>query len=312
MRIVYLSWPATEIAGGIKMAFRHVEALRNAGFEALIATPDGRQPGWFTTTAPVVDVSMVERETDILVFPENHGELLARFAAWPNRKTVFCQSYIMVFRGLGSTSDYREFGIHDIICPGFTTATFCRRRFPSLKTTVIPNYVDHDVFHLGTKKKIQIVFFSRKRSLEAAFIRDCFKATDPRLSDIPWVEISQAPERSVAAVLRESAVFLSLCQFESCALTILEAFACGCIVAGFSGMARPEYATAGNGFWAPEDDCLACADQLVSACRLLLEGDSLCRDIVEEALATAKRYSKERFTQRLVEYWRAALDSSNA
>ena len=26
-RVVYLSWPAEEISGGIKMAFRHVEAL---------------------------------------------------------------------------------------------------------------------------------------------------------------------------------------------------------------------------------------------------------------------------------------------
>jgi len=39
-RIVYLSWPADEITGGIKMAFRHVETLCQAGFEACLATPD--------------------------------------------------------------------------------------------------------------------------------------------------------------------------------------------------------------------------------------------------------------------------------
>src|SRR5262245_15423384 len=48
-RIVYVSWPADEIAGGIKMAFRHVEALRGAGFTACIATPDAKPPPWFQT-----------------------------------------------------------------------------------------------------------------------------------------------------------------------------------------------------------------------------------------------------------------------
>jgi hypothetical protein len=41
-RITYLSWPAGEITGGIKMAFRHVETLREKGFDAGIATPDAR------------------------------------------------------------------------------------------------------------------------------------------------------------------------------------------------------------------------------------------------------------------------------
>jgi len=40
-RIIYLSWPAREISGGIKMAFRHVEALREAGFDAVTNPPQG-------------------------------------------------------------------------------------------------------------------------------------------------------------------------------------------------------------------------------------------------------------------------------
>ena len=31
MRIVYLSWPTTEITGGIKSGVRHVKALREGG-----------------------------------------------------------------------------------------------------------------------------------------------------------------------------------------------------------------------------------------------------------------------------------------
>ena len=45
-RFVYLSWPATEIAGGIKLVFRHVEILREAGLDAVVATPGGEPPQW--------------------------------------------------------------------------------------------------------------------------------------------------------------------------------------------------------------------------------------------------------------------------
>jgi hypothetical protein len=85
-RIVYLSWPATEIAGGIKLAFWHVEALDQAGISAVIATPGAQLPGWFEANAPIIDVSQVTSGDDILVFPENHYAMLQTFAAWPNRR----------------------------------------------------------------------------------------------------------------------------------------------------------------------------------------------------------------------------------
>ena len=74
-RIVYLSWPANEISGGIKMAYRHVEVLREAGWEAVIATPDGQAPGWFQSSAPTLDLTAVTPSEDILVFPCPYGEM---------------------------------------------------------------------------------------------------------------------------------------------------------------------------------------------------------------------------------------------
>jgi len=50
-RIVYVSWPATEISGGIKAAFQHVEILTEAGLDAAIASRDSSAPGWFKTDA---------------------------------------------------------------------------------------------------------------------------------------------------------------------------------------------------------------------------------------------------------------------
>ena len=309
-RIVYLSWPAKEITGGIKLAFRHVEILREAGFDAIIATPDGQPPQWFETTAPVADLSTLVRGEDALVFPENHHGLLKQFAAWPNRKTVFCQSYFMTFRGLGGKESYADFGVSAILAVSRQVAEFCRRRFPTLPTTHVPVFIDHRLFHFQSEKRLQIVFAPRKRPQEAAFIRDLFQATYPEFRKLPWVEVAGVAEQKVAELLKQSTIYLSLCRFEALPLSILEAFACGCVVAGFTGFGAREYITVNNGFWAAEDDCLDCVEQLARAVRLVAAGGSMHGDMLEVAHLAANYYNRERLARRLVEFWRAFFNSA--
>ena len=66
---------------GIRIAFRHIEALREAGIDAVIATPGAEPPCWFETVAPMIDVSQAVAGDEILVFPENHYGMLQAFAA---------------------------------------------------------------------------------------------------------------------------------------------------------------------------------------------------------------------------------------
>jgi len=164
-RIVYLSWPAHEITGGIKMAFRHVETLRGTGFEACVATPDARPPTWFDTTVPVPSLNDLASATDVLVFPENHAGFLRRFASWPNRKVVFCQNQFMVWRGLDGRRDYADFGVHDLICPAELVAAFCRRRCPQQIIHLVPYGIDEDVFQPRPPNAVA----NRLRAAQAAF-----------------------------------------------------------------------------------------------------------------------------------------------
>jgi hypothetical protein len=175
-RIVYLSWPATEISGGVKMVFRHVEALREKGFEAVVATPDAVPPAWFPTTAPVVPLSALSQGTDVLVFPENNAEFLRTFAGWPNRKVVFCQAHHFVFLGLGGRPSYADFGVTDVLCCGLTVAASCRCRFPELNVRVVVNTVDTGVFVPRSPKRLQIAFTSQKRPPAGQFIFDLFRS----------------------------------------------------------------------------------------------------------------------------------------
>ena len=168
--------------------------------------------------------------------------------------------------------------------------------------------VDPAVFHFQANKKLQIALAPRKRPMEAAFVQDLFRATHPEWRAIPWIEIAGRAETEVAAILKESAVYLSLCRFEAVPLSILEAFACGCVVAGFTGTGGREYTTTKNGFWAEEDDCLACAEQLARAVRLITAGGPAHSDMLEAAGIAASYYSRQRLAARLTEFWKKFLE----
>lgn len=308
-RIAYLSWPAGEISGGIKMAFKHVEMLREKGFDAVIATSDGKSPGWFETTAPVIKLERLVRGEDFLVFPENHAELLSAHSEWDNTKVVFCQSQHMIYRGVGSRAGYEAFGVSEIISCGTAVTEFCKRRFPNLPVNTVPNFIDSARFSCPREKKLQIALASRKRKMEAAVIHDLFRAENPSFASIPWVEIHGQTEAETAAILRDSAIYLSLCRLEACPLMPLEAMASGCILAGYSGGGGQEYATLANGFWAPEDDCLSGAAALSAACKLVTEGGARYQERIEAGRLTARIYCRERSAEALARYWRRLQES---
>jgi glycosyltransferase involved in cell wall biosynthesis len=306
-RIVYICWPATIMAGGIKMVFRHVEALAENGFAAVVATQDGKPPHWFASAAPMISLQEIVPDSDVLVLPENYAAMLQAFASWHNRKVVFCQSQHKALLGLAGRQDYADYGVQDIICPGQVMAAYCRRRFPTQNILVVPNYVDGNVFHPSAAKKPQIAFSPAKRPAEAEFIRDLFRSDNPNFCSIPWVTIAGMSEREVARILGESSLYLALARFDAFGLSTLEAMAAGCVVAGFTGFGGREYATARNGFWAAEDDCLECTDQLTLAARLSLEGGDRYRRMVDEAIGTARCYDHTQFLDRLTACWRSIL-----
>ena len=252
--------------GGIKAIFQHVEALAEHDFTAAVATEDAQPPQWFPSSVNVIALEDVTAE-DLLVFPENHVGLLERFASGDHWKYVFCQNQYQVARGLGGRRSYVQYGVRELICPSFSVLHYCRRRFPRMRQSYVPYYIDTDRFQPQTEKRLQIAFVARKRSLEASFIHDQLRAEHQEFRDVPWVQLDGSSEQQIATALGNSAVFLSLSRFESFGLTTLEALACGCLTAGFTGVGGREYASTRNGFWVEEDDCVTCVARLAEAVR---------------------------------------------
>lgn len=306
-RIVYLSWPPTEISGGIKAAFQHVELLVEAGFDAVVAAHEPVAPGWFDSTARIVPLDGVHAD-DVLVFPENSARLFKEFATATNPKLVFCQNPFFAYQGLDGRASYAEYGVSHIMCPSHTVMHFCRERFPGLKLGYTPFCIDHARFSFSADKTLQIAAVPRKRPVEFGAVADLFRARYPQHAAIPWVYMHLATETQVAQAMARSAVFLSLARLEAHGMTALEAMATGCVVAGFSGVAGgTDTATARNGFWAAEDDIPGCVDQLARAVNLALARDETFHEMIAQGRRTAWEYRRDESGRLLIEFWRATL-----
>ena len=134
-----------------------------------------------------------------------------------------------------------------------------------------------------------------------------------------WIPVENLPPEGVARALRGADVFLATGFPEGFGLPPLEAMACGCVVAGFTGMggwdymrqslpggweptfALPEVPWGGNGFFASDGDVWGAAVALKAACDCLRDGTA--REVVAAGLEAAAGYSPERQKRELLRLW---------
>lgn len=301
MRIVYLSFPTGQIAGGQKIIARHVETLRELGFDAVwwrsreVALP------WLTHDAPV-EVQTAFRPDDVLVVPSDAPNAIAFAAKTDNPVVIFVQGHITFAStgGLEAASALRD---PTFLTVSPTTDRAVRRAFPSSRVEIVPAFADERMFWPRGEKVHAIGHAPWKRELEAAAIRAFLKVHHPRHAHTPWVTIRNATEEQTAEGMSHCTLFLSLSRLEGLGLTPLEAMASGCLVAGFRGLGGCDFATPDNGLWVDDDDCVGAADALAEAADLLLTGGPELTRRLDAARATAEMWSYARFRTGLEAAW---------
>jgi hypothetical protein len=301
MRIVYISFPTGQIAGGQKMIARHVESLRELGFDAVWWRKRDVELPWLRHAAPV-EVQTPFRPDDILVVPSDAPNAIASAAKTDNPVVVFVQGHI-TFASTGGLEAVSALRDPTFLAVSPTTAAAVRRAFPSSRIEIVPGFADERLFRPPEQKRHAITHAPWKRALEAAAIRAFLKVHHPRHARTGWATILNATEEQMAEGLRGYTVFLSLSRLEGLGLTPLEAMASGCLVAGFKGLGGCDFATADNGFWVDDDDCIGAADALAEAADLALAGGPALARRLEAGRATAEAWSYARFRTSLEEVW---------
>lgn len=223
---------------------------------------------------------------------------------WPQEKVVYNQNHF--YSPLPDVADYAAFGVKHVLCTSRAIDGYVQLRHPGVVAHLIPYAIDRSLFRPLAKRN-RIAFMPRKRRIEADYIRDLFRFLHPQLRDWEWQELSKLPEAGIARGMGEAKVFLSLGRLEGFGLTPLEAMACDCVVAGFTGIGGREYASAANGFWAPEDDFPACLEQIAAAIDLA-EQDNTRRQAHRAACEkTLSDFTPETFQRAVKVAWEGIL-----
>lgn len=299
-RIVYCSYP-TKLTGGQRTIFRHVETLRELGFDAV----------WRTSKDPLLQPHMLGRDWiepegrvdpgDVVVCPDDAPTLLSRISRRRGRNVVFVQNHLV--NALLNLPAAERDGLRLFLTGSDTALRWIYRSFPGVQTGLVPFFVDEGVFRPAATRRRAIAYVPRKRRRELPIIKANFRHRYPEWRDLPWIPLEGASQEQVAAVFGEADIFLSLSKLESFGMTTLEAMASGCIAAGFTGVGGREYATAATGYWVEDEDCEAAVEALADALRLVDHGGPLLEARRAAAMEMASRWSYARFRHGLERYW---------
>jgi hypothetical protein len=303
-RLRYLLHPFDKPFGGVATIHRHVEWLAAAGFDAAIAmtTPPAQD---FYASRAKIDLAYTPQTGDRVVIPEGLPHLLAPLANAPIRRILFCQNQYYLPFGADPRTGIAEFGVDRVLGSSVAVRDFFRDVY-GVDIPIVPYAIDPAEYAPAAKMRA-ILLMPRKRADLAALIHHTFKRRHKRHADIPWLSVDGATSSQAAAEMARSQWFLSLSHRESFGLPPLEAMACRTIPAGFMGDGGREYMTPANGFWAAEEDWLACADALAAAIDMVDKNPAAHQAMLDAGAATVAAYSPARAQAALLDFWRAEL-----
>jgi hypothetical protein len=247
-RTAYFICPDYDVpSGGVRVIYRHVEHLRDAGIPAAVVhTSPTFRPTWFASDVPVVSTDAVDpTPADLLVIPEIYGPGLATIAPGIP-KAVFNQNAYKTFDGYSAdpyelTTPYGHPEIVAAVVVSEDNAAYLRHGFPNLTVRRTINAVDPQLFHPQRKRR-RIAYMPRKNRDQALQVLRLL-AFRGLLDDVELTALDGVAQTRVAALLRETLIFLSFGAPEGFGLPAAEAMAAGCAVVGYHGMGGREFFT---------------------------------------------------------------------
>jgi len=322
-RIYVLSTDSNVPCGGIKQLYRHVDVLNGNGFNASVVHAEkGFRCTWFENKTQVSCLAKTSlRSCDYLVVPEIYGELfcsgkatgglvkeLKDFISRSANTVVFNQNCYLSFNGYSTAKDevnpfWRAASVKATMVVSEDSRAYMEYVFPETKVFRIHNSADPRLFCYQHEKKKQICFMPRKLKDDLTQVVNILKARDA-LGDFELVPIENKSERQVAAIMRESLIFLSLSYQEGCAIPPIEAMMCGCLVIGYDGRGGREYFGDDVSYRIDGGDIIGYArtvEDVINRCRQNHSSvDAMRRRASEYA---AKTYSPEKETQDILHVW---------
>ena len=284
--------------GGVKIIYQHCALLRELGYEAWPVHLGRFSVRWFShevTPLSVTEASQLARVPDVVLVPE---VLPGAAGVLPlGHKVVLIQGWSTLERVLGAEGRYGPLGFERALCCSPFLDRYMAQREPALPRDVVVNGIDLARFAPAPERRRagRVLVMMRKHAEEA---RAAIARLPPAVRNAAeWLLIEQAcGQEEMIRHYQSSDIFVATGYPEGFALPPLEAMACGCAVAGYSGGGGSAFMTDGEtALVAPDGDVAA-----LSACLGRLLTDAVLRERVREAgQHVASRFSIEKMRQGL-------------
>lgn len=314
-RIFYLCPDVAEPAGGIKVIYQHVEMLCHHDFSACVVhIQDGFRCKWFENDVPVRTVDSLQLTSDdVLVIPAVWALKLQHFAPGI-RKVIINQGAYLTFRGypIGNGPFKTPYYHPDVLAAMVVSEDnqrYLQYAFPDLKVRRVRNSIDQKIFSFGETKHEQIAFLTRKRYEDIEQVINILRYRGV-LDSFALVPIDNKSERDVAAIFKDSLLYLNFCFEEGYCLPAAEAMSCGCVVIGNHGngakeILRPDFSSpVGQG---DIIQFVRCVEDVIHQYhenpRILHEKARKGADFIQQ------NYSRSVAEKELTDFWREILSS---
>ncbi len=314
--IYFLCPTAAEPSGGIKQLYRQTDILNRNGFNAAVLhrTPGFRHTWFENRTRIVYAPDLTFTTDDFLVIPEVFGPQLATFARGV-RQVVFNQNCYRTFAMYGieedeSVASYLDPEVVAVIAASDDAMRYLAYAFPAVRLYQISLGVDASLFSYQPAKKRRLAFMPRRLPEDITQVINILRFRGA-IDDVELAPIKNMNEDQVAAVMKESLVFLSFNYREGFGLPPAEAMACGCIVVGYAGGGGKDYLLPEFSYPIPDGDIVAfartveevLAEQIQDSARLFEKGRRASEFI-------RSRYSIKREEETCVAAWREITSKS--
>jgi hypothetical protein len=231
---------------------------------------------------------------DILIVNPSFSDFLLGLR-FPGKKLMYIQ-------------DFKTFRVIDGFCDNYVSVSRCVKHFINhvynIDTPVIPAFIRHDLIPPPTpwleRPANRVLAVGKLHFSE--FLQVFLNTMGTRHPDLKFEVVTNArlPHGEVLKKMNENRYLLSLSACEGFGLQPLEAMACGCAVAGFSGCGGREYMRDGiNCEYTEYPDFAGLADRLAN---LLREPDRAA-SIASQGSVDAKEYDLKTFEQRWIDYF---------
>jgi glycosyl transferase family 1 len=299
-------------AGGVRVFYRHVDALNAAGVDAAVLhSRRGFSCTWFDHETRITDVGSTRLgPDDLLVVPEIYAAMLPTLPRG-FRHVIFNQGPHLTFRRDAAKVAHHCATSEDLVAMLTVSShgeDLLRHAFPHVAVRRIRLGLDPDVLHPPAAPAGRTIsYMPRRGGDDATLVMQLLKGRGT-LSGWQLSPLDGLSHRETADALRASSIFLHFPYQEGFGLPAVEAMACGSYVVGFHGFGgreffRPEFSRP-----VPTGDVLAFATAVEEVLADEARQPGWCR---ERGLAASRHalstYSPENEESDVVAFFREAL-----